>query len=79
MMTYVAGNEALIELARRAGMHFVAAAEEPRAYLTLEPPTPASLINETFAEMLAAVDLGFRVANADYAAQRRAPAALTSA
>ncbi len=55
-------------------MHLVPDAEEPRAYLGLEPPTAASLMDETFSEMLAAIDLGFRVANAD-AAQRR----LTSA
>jgi hypothetical protein len=55
-------------------MHLVADMEEPRAYLSLDPPTAVSLMDETFSEVLAAIDLGFRVANAD-AAQRR----LTSA
>lgn len=74
MMNYMPENEALQHLAERAGMHLVADTEEPRAYLSLDPPTAVSLMDETFSEMLAAIDLGFRVANAD-AAQRR----LTSA
>ncbi|HWL75176.1 MAG TPA: GNAT family N-acetyltransferase [Burkholderiaceae bacterium] len=74
MMNYVPENDALKKMAERAGMHLVADADEPRAYLTLEPPTAVSLMDETFTEMLAAIDLGFRVANAD-AAQRRVTSA----
>ena len=74
IMNYVPENDALKQMAERAGMHLVPDTEEPRAYLSLEPPTAVSLMDETFTEMLAAIDLGFRVANAD-AAQRR----LTSA
>ncbi len=74
IMNYVPENDALKQMAERAGMHLVADAEEPRAYLSLDPPTAVSLMDETFSEMLAAIDLGFRVAHAD-AAQRR----LTSA
>ena len=74
IMNYVPENDALKQMAERAGMHFIPDAEEPRAYLSLEPPTAGSLMDETFTEMLAAIDLGFRVANAD-AAQRQ----LTSA
>jgi RimJ/RimL family protein N-acetyltransferase len=73
MMNYVPENDALRQLAERAGMHLEPDTEEPRAYLRLEPPTAVSLMDETFSETLAAIDLGFRVANAD--AQRR----LTSA
>lgn len=74
LMNYVPENDALKQMAARAGMYLVADAEEPRAYLGLDPPTAASLMDETFSEVLAAIDLGFRVANAN-AAQRR----LTSA
>ena len=74
MMNYLPENEALKHLAERAGMHLVPDVEEPRAYLSLDPPTAVSLMDEAFSEMLAAIDLGFRVAHAD-AAQRR----LTSA
>lgn len=70
MMTYVPENDALRNLAQRAEMHLVQDQEEPRAYLRLEPPSAASLMDETFSEMLAAIDLGFRVANADQAANR---------
>ena len=65
MMTYVLENDALKHLAERAGMQLVSDVYEPRAFLSLEPPTAASLMDETFSEMLAAIDLGFRVANAD--------------
>ena len=74
IMTYMPENDPLKQLAERAGMHLIPDAEEPRAYLRLDPPNAVSLMDETFSEMLAAIDLGFRVANAD-AAQRR----LTSA
>jgi len=70
MMTYLPENDALKHLAQRAGMQLVPDAYEPRAYLCLEAPTAASLMDETFSEMLAAIDLGFRVANADAAQQR---------
>ena len=70
MMTYLPENDALKQLAQRAGMHLVPDPDEPRAYLSLEPPTATSLMDETFSEMLAAIDLGFRVANADSAAHR---------
>ena len=70
IMTYMPENDALRHLAQRAGMHLIPDADEPRATLSLDPPTAASLMDETFSEMLAAIDLGFRVANAD-AAQRR--------
>ncbi len=70
VMTYVPENDALKHLAQRAGMHLVPDPFEPRAYLTLEPPTAGSLMDETFAEMLAAIDLGFRVANSDSASHR---------
>ncbi len=65
IMTYVPENHALKYLAERAGMQLISDVYEPRALLSLEPPTAASLMDETFSEMLAAVDLGFRVANAD--------------
>src|SRR5215203_2780227 len=70
MMTYVPENEALKNLAQRAGMEFIHNHDEPRAYLELEPPSAASLMEETFSEMLAAIDLGFRIANAEQAEQR---------
>ena len=65
MMTYMPENDALKQLAERAGMRLVSDMEEPRAYLSLDPPTAVSLMDETFSEVLAAIDLGFRVANAD--------------
>ena len=74
IMNYVPENDALKQMAERAGMHLIPDVEEPRAYLSLEPPTAVSLMDETFTEMLAAIDLGFRVANAD-AAQRRVTSA----
>ena len=70
MMTYVPENDALRRLAQRAEMQLVQDQDEPRAYLKLELPTAASLMDETFSEMLAAIDLGFRVSNADQAAHR---------
>lgn len=70
MMTYLPENDALKHLAQRAGMQLVPDSYEPRAHLSLEAPTAASLMDETFSEMLAAIDLGFRVANADAAQQR---------
>ncbi len=70
MMTYLPENDALKQLAQRAGMQLVPDSYEPRAYLSLEAPTAASLMDETFSEMLAAIDLGFRVANAEAAQQR---------
>lgn len=65
MMTYMPENDALKHLAERAGMQLIPDVYEPRALLALEPPTAASLMDETFSEILAAIDLGFRVANAD--------------
>ena len=65
MMTYLPENDALKQLAERAGMQLIPDTDEPRAYLSLEPPTAASLMDETFSEMLAAIDLGFRVASVD--------------
>ena len=43
-------------------MQLIPDTDEPRAYLRLDAPTAASLMDETFSEMLAAIDLGFRVA-----------------
>ena len=74
VMTYVPENDALKSLAQRAGMQLVSDVYEPRAFISLEPPTAASLMDETFSEMLAAIDLGFRVANAD-AVQHRSTSA----
>jgi RimJ/RimL family protein N-acetyltransferase len=74
MMTYLPENDALKHLAERAGMQLIADTDEPRAYLRLDPPTAASLMDETFSEMLAAIDLGFRVARAN-AAQPRSTSA----
>lgn len=65
VMTYMPENDALKRLAERVGMQLISDVYEPRALLALEPPTAASLMDETFSEMLAAIDLGFRVANAD--------------
>lgn len=70
VMNYVPENEALQRLAQHAGMQLIPDATEPRAYLELEPPTPASVLDETFTEMLAAIDLGFRVASAENAQRR---------
>ena len=70
LMTYMPENAALKHLAQKAGMDLVPDIDEPRATLALDPATAASLMDETFSEMLAAIDLGFRVANAD-AAQAR--------
>jgi len=69
-MTYVPENHALKRLAERAGMQLLPDIHEPRAFLSLEPPTAASLMDETFFEMLATIDLGFRVAAADRAQHR---------
>ena len=70
MMTYLPENDALKQLAESAGMQLIPDTDEPRAYLSLDAPTAASLMDETFSEMLAAIDLGFRVARVD-AAQHR--------
>ena len=64
-MTYMPENDALRHLAQRAGMRLIPSSDEPLAILELDPPTASSLMDETFSEMLAAIDLGFRVANAD--------------
>jgi GNAT superfamily N-acetyltransferase len=65
VMTYLPGNTALAQLAARANMNFVQDQVDPRAYLALPAPTAATLMEETFGELLAAIDLGFRVANAE--------------
>ncbi len=70
LMTYMPENDALKHLAQKTGMHLTPDIDEPRATLRLDPATAASLMDETFSEMLAAIDLGFRVANAD-ATERR--------
>jgi RimJ/RimL family protein N-acetyltransferase len=70
IMTYLPENDALKQLAERAGMQLLPDADEPRAYLSLKPPTAASLMDETFSEVLAAIDLGFRVASVDAAEHR---------
>lgn len=61
MMVYVPENTALESLARRAGMHIAPDPAEARAYLTLPPATPESLLREAFGESVAAIDLGFRL------------------
>jgi GNAT superfamily N-acetyltransferase len=71
VMAYLPENTALASLARRAGMQIVFDPVEPRAYLSLEPASPASMLHEAFGEAIAALDLGFRL-NAD-------PARTTSA
>lgn len=65
VMNYLPGNTALVQLAARAGMAFIEDQVEPRAYLTLPAPSAATLMEETFGELIAAIDLGFRVANAE--------------
>lgn len=64
MLAYIPENEALASLARRAGMTLTHDPVEPRAYLSLEAATPASVLQEAFGEAIAAIDLGFRVGNA---------------
>lgn len=71
VMAYLPENTALASLARRAGMQIVFDPVEPRAYLSLEPASPASMLQEAFGEAIASLDLGFRL-NAD-------PARTTSA
>jgi GNAT superfamily N-acetyltransferase len=65
VMTYLPGNTALAQLAARAGMDFIQDQVDPRAYLALPPASASTLMEETFGELLAAIDLGFRVANAE--------------
>jgi GNAT superfamily N-acetyltransferase len=65
VMNYLPGNNALAQLAARAGMAFIEDQTEPRAYLVLPAPSAATLMEETFGELVAAIDLGFRVANAE--------------
>jgi len=65
VMTYLPGNTALAQLAARANMSFVQDQVDPRAYLALPAPSAATLMKETFGELIAAIDLGFRVANAE--------------
>jgi GNAT superfamily N-acetyltransferase len=61
VMAYLPENAALASLARRAGMQIVFDPVEPRAYLSLEPASPASMLQEAFGEAIAALDLGFRL------------------
>jgi GNAT superfamily N-acetyltransferase len=63
VMAYLPENTALASLARRAGMQIVFDPVEPRAYLSLEPASPASMLQEAFGEAIAALDLGFRLNN----------------
>lgn len=65
VMNYLPGNNALVQLAARAGMAFIEDQMEPRAYLALPAPSATTLMEETFGELIAAIDLGFRVANAE--------------
>jgi GNAT superfamily N-acetyltransferase len=61
VMAYLPENTALASLARRAGMQIVFDPVEPRAYLSLEPASPASMLQEAFGEAIASLDLGFRL------------------
>jgi GNAT superfamily N-acetyltransferase len=65
VMNYLPGNNGLVQLAACAGMAFIEDQTEPRAYLTLPAPSAATLMEETFGELIASIDLGFRVANAE--------------
>ena len=65
VLTYLPGKTALAQLAARAKLKFVLDLVDPRAYLALPAPSASTLMEETFGELLAAIDLGFRVANAD--------------
>ena len=59
-MAYMPENTAFASLARRAGMQIVFDPIEPsRPHLSLEPASPASMLQEAFGEAIAALDLGF--------------------
>ena len=64
-MVYMPENAALAALAQKAGMHIVREPSECRAYVGLEPGTPASLLEEAWRETFAAIDLGLRLGRAD--------------
>ena len=61
VMLYMAENNALASLARRAGMQIVSAPVECRAYVGLKPPTAHSVVFEAWREAVCALDLGFRL------------------
>jgi RimJ/RimL family protein N-acetyltransferase len=65
VMSHVPENAALVKLAQRAGMEFQEDPIESRAYLELGTASTASLMQETFSELMAALDLGFRAARAE--------------
>lgn len=65
VMSHVPENTALVQLAQRAGMAFQEDRLEARAYLELGPASTVSLMQETFGELVAALDLGFRAAQAE--------------
>lgn len=65
-MAYLPDNTAVAHLAAQAGMDFIHDQIEPRAYLALPVASATTLMEETFGELLAAIDLGFRVANAQH-------------
>ncbi len=60
VMAFVPENAALAALARAAGMQLIQDQVEPRAYLTLDAPDAASVLEEAWCEAVAAIDLGFR-------------------
>lgn len=64
MMAHVPGNTALAQLAHRASMVIQEDPLESRAYLDLGSASGATLVKETFTELMAALDLGFRTARA---------------
>jgi GNAT superfamily N-acetyltransferase len=64
VMSYVPENDALEELAKRAGMRLTPDPFEKIAHLALEPPSAASLLAEAIGGTMAALNLGLRMGDA---------------
>jgi GNAT superfamily N-acetyltransferase len=63
MMHCLASNQAMIHIAKKAGMQIQRAYGEADAYLTLSPASPGSMLREAVQEQVATLDYAYKANN----------------
>ncbi|MDB5854997.1 MAG: family N-acetyltransferase [Herminiimonas sp.] len=63
MMHCLASNQAMIHIARKAGMQIQRAYGEADAYLSLSPASPGSMLREAVQEQVATLDYAYKANN----------------
>jgi GNAT superfamily N-acetyltransferase len=63
MMHCLASNQAMIHIAKKAGMQIQRAYGEADAYLSLSPASPGSMLREAVQEQVATLDYAFKANN----------------